>query len=129
MKKQILLSFAALGLVACQSISNGNTNLVGVYQGKLPCADCQFISSRVTLYKNGEFAKTDVYVKNAESEGDKFTENGTYDKKGNIVTLYGATEDAGKYQVTTSGLVLLDANGKAAKGALANQYILKKLAQ
>ncbi len=128
-----LLLSTALGLSACQSAQSNQSvakptqqalQWQGVYVGNLPCASCEGIESRVSLFDNGLFTKTDTYL--GEKSG-KFTENGEIQWSADKKTIRLVSNDSTSvYQVKAGALVLLDENGQPATGAFSESYILKK---
>lgn len=98
----------------------------GTYIGTLPCADCSGIYTELTLQGNNYTLKTE-YQGKGKSDGNTFTESGTYswDKTGRIITL--SADTLSKYQVGENILFALDREGNRISGDLADKYILKKL--
>lgn len=106
---------------------NAQTSLdwSGIYKGTLPCADCEGISTTVTLNENGTFSKEYMYL---GKETASTTETGkfTWNKSGNSVTLEG-TAGHNTYFVNEGSISLLDFNGKKNTGVLAPHYNLAKV--
>lgn len=71
MKKSILLGSALL-LTAC---SGGVNREVSVYQGELPCADCEKIQAELRLNRDKSYQFNTIYFKNAKAYA--FSESGT----------------------------------------------------
>ena len=86
----------------------------GVYAGELPCADCSGIRTTLYLRANG------VYTRISEYGGrDTFEDGGqwTIDEKGGQPSLARVEEGAVR---------LLNADGDAVEGPMADLYVLKK---
>lgn len=97
----------------------------GVYQGVLPCADCEGIKTTITLNQDLTFIKQVQYLgkddKVVEKEG-SFKWNET----GNQITLEGITDAPSQFIVGENRLIQLDMNGDRISGELADKYILSK---
>ena len=85
----------------------------GVYAGELPCADCSGIRTTLYLRANGVYTRISEYVGR-----DTFEDGGqwTIDEKG-VVTMTPAVKGAVR---------LLNADGDAVEGPMADLYVLKK---
>lgn len=97
----------------------------GTYDGILPCADCEGIKTSITLLKDGTFTRTIAYLgKNAMP----FSDNGKieWNSEGSAITLINDNTDQ-KYQVGENQLFHLDQAGNQIKGALSENYILRKI--
>ncbi len=94
----------------------------GVYQGKIPAADCPGIQVVITLNKDKSFARKNTYLERNK----EYTDTGTYIVREN--TLYMITEknDTSCYRVEEDNLRMLDRNKQEITGSLADKYILKK---
>lgn len=146
MKKVILsaTALAMLGLVACGDSTDSKTTTpadttkqnptpadnsktsvdwAGVYQGTLPCADCEGILSTITLSNNDSFVYTNVYI----GKNDTIVDAGKimWHDNGGVVHLKGATADV-QLKVGENKLIQLDQEGKVIEGALADKYIYTK---
>lgn len=97
----------------------------GVYQGVIPCADCEGIKTRLTLMKSGEFSRTTTYLGKEETGR---TESGTFqwNDAGSVVTLDLGDGQTQRYQVGENQLFHLDLEGNRITGDLAENYILVK---
>ncbi|MBI5914111.1 MAG: copper resistance protein NlpE N-terminal domain-containing protein [Bacteroidetes bacterium] len=98
--------------------------MAAFYTGSLPCKDCDEIATVLTL--NADEKRT--YTLEEEHKGKKpktVNSNGTWTVAGDVVTLNGKS-GATKYQVTTEGLVSLNADGSMRDANSAKKYLLKK---
>lgn len=120
------LSFSSCGTTTKATDSHNSQNSLdwaGVYQGTLPCADCEGIQSTLWLQDNGQYKFRNKYlgVKTPTSTTDsgKFI----WEKDGQTISL----SQGGKYMVGENQLFQLDGNGKKITGALASHFILIKM--
>jgi len=96
-------------------------NMVGTYEGNLPCVDCDGIVTLLSLNKDKTYEMNYTYAGKS---------NETFNKKGNwyidegILTLEG--EDY-VYKIGNNSITQLDLSGKEISGQLAEQYELKKI--
>lgn len=119
----ILLGFTTL-ISACGGYSSLATNdVVGMYRGTIPCADCQGID--ITLEFLGEklYRSTSVYLgKNGEARRD----NGIWSTSGNIITLM-SNDDKQIFEKVPEGLRMLGHDGRKIESSMSELYILKKI--
>lgn len=97
----------------------------GSYRGVLPCADCPGIETTVTLHPDGRYASAARYL----GRNDKpFTDEGTFawDATGGVITLSG--QEPVRYRVGENRLIRLALDGSPITGALADHYVLTKMA-
>lgn len=109
---------------------NSQTSLdwIGVYNGALPCANCDAIKTKITLSNNLTYVMETQYVGKSDevfSSAGKFS----WDKTGSNITLEVAGENKAdhQYKVGENTLIKLDNQGKNITGALQNNYILTKV--
>lgn len=146
--KKALLSIAALSMLAIVSCGDSNTTTTppadtttqnsnptpadnsktsvdwaGVYEGTLPCADCEGILSTITLSNNDSFVYTNVYM----GKNDTIVDAGKimWHDNGGVIHLKGATADV-QLKVGENKLIQLDQEGKVIEGALADKYVYSK---
>jgi len=122
MKKKLLSVFAAVLTAAC---SGTGSSVEGVYVGTLPAADCPGIETELVLRSSGQCELTSEYV----GRDARFTNSGCYCVEDGVVTV---RFDEGepvemKYRVEEGALRMLDADGRAVEGELADCYLLKKV--
>ncbi len=106
---------------------NSRTSLdwPGVYQGLIPCADCESIKTRITLHKDGTFARSIIYQGKPDGQ---FNDQGTFswDDAGGKITLIDKQGQSQSYLVGEGRLFHLDQQGQRISGELADRYILIK---
>ncbi|MFN2373271.1 MAG: copper resistance protein NlpE N-terminal domain-containing protein [Cyclonatronaceae bacterium] len=97
----------------------------GTYTGVLPCADCEGISTTLTLNADETYHLISVYLGREDGE---FHSRGTFswNEAGNTVRLIDIDSGSGLYLVTENRLFYLDTDGNRITGDLAGRYILQK---
>jgi len=106
--------------------SQNSLDWPGVYSGIVPCADCEGISTRLSLAADGTYLLQRQYVGRSEAV---FASKGsfTWSADGSRIVLNG--EDApNQYQVGENLLFQLDMEGRRIEGALASLYVLQRVA-
>jgi uncharacterized lipoprotein NlpE involved in copper resistance len=97
----------------------------GVYEGTLPCADCEGIETTIILNQDKSFTITEEYLKEPnlviESKG-----TFGWDKAGQIITLEAEDDLKRNYKVVENAIIHLDSNGREIQGELAPFYRLAK---
>jgi uncharacterized lipoprotein NlpE involved in copper resistance len=128
MKKQLLvMAVAALtfGMTSCGSKSGQTPAWIGVYNGTLPCADCEGIETMLELQADSSYVLETQHLGKSEEINNyagKFTLNE------DVVVLDNAQYNGfnTQYLIGDSTLTQLDADGNVIVGELAEKYILKK---
>lgn len=96
----------------------------GVYAGELPCADCSGIRTTLYLRANGVYTRISEYVGR-----DTFEDGGQWpiDEKG-VVTMTPVVKGGqpSLARVEEGAVRLLNADGDAVEGPMADLYLLKK---
>jgi uncharacterized lipoprotein NlpE involved in copper resistance len=113
--------------IADSQQSENPTDLFGVYQGTLPCADCEGIKTVLELKDDKTFTLSQTYLGKSESE---FKQNGEYqwNKDGSMIRLRSETSRF-QFKVGENQLQMMDLKGNIIEGDLAEMYILKKTIQ
>ncbi|HSO85893.1 MAG TPA: copper resistance protein NlpE N-terminal domain-containing protein [Draconibacterium sp.] len=95
----------------------------GIYQGTLPCADCEGIKNQLSINKDLTYILETQYVGKSDSV---FQEKGKFgwDKIGSKITLDNANNQV--YLVGENRIFHLNNEGKRITGDLADKYILEK---
>ncbi|MDX3775083.1 copper resistance protein NlpE N-terminal domain-containing protein [Chromatiaceae bacterium AAb-1] len=99
----------------------------GQYEGILPCADCEGIRTRLTLYEDERYQLQTEYLGELP---DQFQESGSFvwNNAGTIIRLQGDGSSGNRqFQVGENRLRHLDQEGNPITGALAEHYILNKI--
>lgn len=149
------LFFASLSFIACKDTNKANDTTAmeehvdmdaiedmaesmeedsmawaGVYEGKLPCADCEAIETVIVLNDDNTYHKSETYLKGETAS--EFEEMGVYewDAKDGTITLNPSEEYDGEsrtYHLEEQQLVALKPDGSKVEGDMADLYVLKKL--
>jgi uncharacterized lipoprotein NlpE involved in copper resistance len=139
----MLLSFS-LVLTACESkllksnpskvqqnamnhTSKNSVDWAGVYEGVLPCADCEGISMRVSISENMQYAVKTNYLGKEKSETFEKIGNFKWQSDGFRIQLDGMQNQPSQFWVAEGKLIQLDMAGNRITGALAEKYVLKKI--
>lgn len=95
----------------------------GTYTGIMPCADCEGISTAITLKKDLTFVLRTKYLGKSDSV---YESTGTFawNKEGNKITLSGSEPTV--YFVGENTLSQMDKSGNQIVGATTGKYILQK---
>lgn len=106
--------------------SQNSLDWSGVYEGTLPCADCEGIKTVIELKEDNTYTISQTYLKGPVNT-EEFKNNGTFswDEAGLKVILKNG-EETSQYKVGENQITMLNANGEMAEGELADFYILKK---
>ncbi|WP_456297002.1 copper resistance protein NlpE [Vibrio sp. AK197] len=84
----------------------------GVYEGILPCVDCNGVETTLTVNPNDTYVIQKVYV---GSDKSPIISSGTieWSNDGNVIELLAEKSEQNRYFVGNNELTLLDANGNA----------------
>ncbi|MEH6763668.1 copper resistance protein NlpE [Aequorivita antarctica] len=106
--------------------SENSLDWAGVYEGKLPCADCEGIKTVLELKSDKTFTLSQTYLGKPEVENE-FTQNGEF-VWNNLGTMIRLRSESGHFQfkVGENQLWMLDDQRNVIAGDLAEMYILKK---
>lgn len=95
-------------------------NLIGVYKGNLPCADCDAIETFLTLTNQYDFEMKYRYIGKSDQ---LFEYEGKWHLEDNRLVLEGVDY---MYKVDKNRLWQLDLSGNEIMGELADKYVLVK---
>jgi heat shock protein HslJ len=99
---------------------------IGVYKGKLPCADCAGIETSLELLKDFTYLMTSKYLgKNVKALKQKGTFS--WNEAENAIVLDNKGHEPMQYLVGNNTLTQLDMSGKKITGKLASNFVLKKI--
>ncbi len=145
MKNLIFICFSIFVLISCQEDAKKTQDtktvttdspaidteqamvneLAAFYTGTLPCPDCEGIETILTL--NADETRTFTLEEQYKGkEGKTVESSGTWTVANDVVTLNQQT-GVSKYQITSEGLVSLNADGSQRDPASAQKYLLKKV--
>lgn len=97
----------------------------GVYRGIIPCASCEGIKVELVLFFDDTYQIAYQYL---GKDPQVFRSSGAllWDERGGTISL-GSESPAHHYQVGEGFVAQLDMDGQKISGALAENYVLKKL--
>lgn len=97
----------------------------GLYEGLLPCADCEGIKTTLQINKPGNYWLKTSYI---GKESNQFEMSGKFKwiNNGREIELLGVTNGSNKFLVGENQLIQLDMKGERIIGDLADHYILKR---
>ncbi len=100
----------------------------GIYQGILPCADCEGIQTKITLHLDKSYV---IETKYLDKEAKTFNNKGNFvwNQAGNTIILDNLEDSPSQYFVGEDMLIQLDIKGNKITGDLAQKYILNKVAR
>ncbi|MEA5062946.1 MAG: copper resistance protein NlpE [Petrimonas sp.] len=140
MKKLSILLFAcvAVALMGCSNAAKQSKteapdmhtsemalDYYGVYEGTLPCADCEGIKTQLTINSDSTFVLVSEYLGKGDT---KFEDKGTYFiEDGEILVTQNEKGNQKYYKLQEGSLAQLDAEKKRIEGDLAPLYILTKV--
>ena len=97
----------------------------GVYEGTLPCADCEGIKTQLTVNDDNTFVLVSDYL---GEEDATFEDKGTYFiENGEILVTQEEDGEQKYYKLQEGSLAQLDANKKPVEGEMAPFYVLTKV--
>lgn len=145
----ILIAVLAIGFVGCKNVekkdaivdenlmpmespvvdshtSETSLDWAGVYEGTMPCADCEGIQVLIELKEDNTFVASYTYL--GKPEEFEVDESGSFswDESGSKVTLNPSQGEVSMYKVGENHLTLLDENAEVNTGELAEFYVLQK---
>lgn len=105
---------------------NAKTSLdyVGVYEGELPCADCEQILYKISINEDMTFYSKYIYQGKSK---EVFVEKGNYywSENGNVITLKSKKQTT-QFKVRENNLLMLSQGGKEIESAFQEKYVLHK---
>ncbi|UGU18022.1 copper resistance protein NlpE [Sinomicrobium kalidii] len=97
----------------------------GVYEGTVPCADCEGIKMTVTINEDHSFKEVYEYL-GVEKEN-TFSDEGTWEIQESTITFRPKEGDNKRMYFVGEGFIqALDQEGNKIDGDMAEMYILKK---
>lgn len=95
-------------------------NVIGVYSGDLPCADCDAIKTVLKVDRDNSYRLQYTYE---GKSSDEFVKEGAWEIDKNRLVLDGVDYN---YKIEPETLIQLDLSGNEIKGDIAEQYQLAK---
>ncbi|MGS2738838.1 copper resistance protein NlpE [Sinomicrobium sp. M5D2P17] len=96
----------------------------GVYEGIIPCADCEGIKLTVAINEDGTFKEENEYLGVAKEN--TFSNEGTWNIEESTITFTPETGEPHMYFVGEGFIKMLDQEGNEIESDFAEMYILKK---
>ncbi|TWP28034.1 copper resistance protein NlpE [Apibacter muscae] len=108
------------------STPQNSLDYLGIYEGIIPCADCEGIKVTVELKEGNQFIFTSDYLGEKDKSKPTVIEgNYTWNNNGTIITIVqNSTKQS--FKVQEDRLVWLDQEGNEITGDISAHYILKK---
>lgn len=124
-QNQIVVDSSQSGMID-EHNAKKSLDYVGMYEGMLPCADCEGIETKLTLKQDNKYILRTQYL--GKKEALPLVVSGSYnwDESGNVVILSGIKNAPNQYFVSENYIIQLDMQGNKITGPLAEKYILKK---
>lgn len=110
MKKLILILFVAAINVYSQQDGKDILSYAGIWSGKIPCADCESISYRLSLKSDLTYKDRMIYN---GVYSDPVSSNGSWQLTGDVVKLTSTTGAVQSFRFESGKLIMLDAEGNA----------------
>jgi heat shock protein HslJ/uncharacterized lipoprotein NlpE involved in copper resistance len=98
---------------------------IGMYQGVLPCADCEGIETILWVDENNYVLFTNYLGKKNKTESE-FRGEYVWNESGNTIILSGIENAPNRYFVGENYLTQLDLDGNKIEGDFAEKYMLQK---
>jgi putative lipoprotein len=119
-------------LVACQSVtaekhtSSNSLDWAGVYQGVLPCADCEGIETTLKLTADQTYELSRTYLGSSTAT---LTATGSFEwrQDGRAIMLNTSSDTPQFFRVEENRLRQLDTRGEPIRSALGELYVLRKV--
>lgn len=150
MKNWIYIFLLSIFFAACGEVSNGEVvekttvvvedsevtkivdgataqnslDVVGIYKGVLPCADCEGMETMIELKSDSTYSRVIKYLGKKENS---FTASGMWNWiSGSTISLGSIKEGPHQYFVAEGKLIQLNMSGNRITGKLATKYELRK---
>ena len=133
----LLVALVSIALISCNNAKQKKAetpdmhtsemalDFHGVYEGTLPCADCEGIKTKLTINDDNTFVLNSEYL---GEENATFEDKGTYFiENGEILVTQEEDGEQKYYKLQEGSLAQLDANKKPVEGEMAPFYVLTKV--
>lgn len=105
--------------------AKNSLDYIGMYQGILPCADCEGIETTVWIDESNYVLFTNYLGKKNKTESE-FRGAYVWNDEGNTIILEGIENAPNRYFVGENYITQLDLDGNKIEGDLAEKYVLQK---
>lgn len=116
-------SFCLLTALALSGCNSKSEQFCGTFSGTLPAASNPGIETTINFDKDHTFKTKLVYI---DEQDGTFYENGTYQRRGSLLTVRPADDDLQYYQIENGQIRRLDTEKQPITGPLADFYVLKQ---
>ncbi len=99
---------------------------IGLYEGVLPCADCEGIETHLSLVDETNFVLKTNYLGKKKKLTNEVRGVYSWNDAGNTIILSGIEKAPNSYFVGENYLTQLDMEGNKIEGDLAERYVLQK---
>jgi len=106
--------------------AKNSLDYMGMYQGILPCADCEGIETSLLLEDDKNYLLKTNYLGKKNSATKEVRGVYSWNKEGNTIILAGVENAPNRYFVGENYLKQLDMDGNEIEGDLAERYVLQK---
>jgi uncharacterized lipoprotein NlpE involved in copper resistance len=124
----IILLYIAVFCLACNNNDSKSDrqkvdNIIGIYNGIIPCSDCKGINYIISLNIDSTYILSMEYIGKPE-ERNLFTSSGFWTIENHNVKLLNKYDGNYLFKISKSSLMMLDMNGNIMKNN--EKYLLKK---
>lgn len=106
--------------------AKNSLDYIGMYQGILPCADCEGIETSILLEDDKNYVLKTNYLGKKNSATNEVRGVYSWNEEGNTIILAGIENAPNHYFVGENYLTQLDMEGNKIEGNLADKYVLQK---
>lgn len=106
--------------------AKNSLDYMGMYQGVLPCADCEGIETSLLLEDDKNYLLKINYLGKKNSATNEVRGVYSWNKEGNTIILAGVENAPNQYFVGENYITQLDLKGNKIEGDLADKYVLQK---
>lgn len=112
---------------SCDKKADSPAQIAGVYEGVIPCADCEGIRVTLRLDPDSTFLAENTYLEAENGQDRSFYEPGRWEISGDKITLRGGEEEKFYRLVDGQRLQMLDSEGQEIRSAA--NYTLARTAK
>lgn len=106
--------------------AKNSLDYIGMYQGVVPCADCEGIETTLVLEDDKNYVLKTNYLGKMKNSTNEFRGVYSWNEAGNTIILSGILNAPNQYFVGENYLKQLDMDGNKIEGDLAERYVLQK---
>lgn len=106
--------------------AKNSLDYIGMYQGVVPCADCEGIETTLVLEDDKNYVLKTNYLGKKKNSTNEFRGVYSWNEAGNTIILSGILNAPNQYFVGENYLKQLDMDGNKIEGDLAERYVLQK---